>query len=300
MKFLHITNAVNVNKNRDLYYAQPITFETYRVAKNFIGENATIVQCSVQYAEDDEIIPEYISVLPNLVKSLRDFGDFKYKFPLINEILSSAYAYSNDVDYIIFSNVDIALKPYFYDSILRLIEKGHDAIIINRRSISDKFKSLEDLPLMWAEVGIQHPGWDCFVFKRILYPKFNFGNGVIGAVSSGRIILSNLMYHAKNPVELKNPNLTFHLGFSPTKTRQYSSKKWIKANLFNDEQLETILAGMVENASEKDLVWIHRRLDNLNNRRKRYYEGLHGAKRFPGYWGMKRVTNLFGYTKDPK
>ena len=294
MKYLHITSPVKVSKERDLYYAQPVTFETYKIAKEFSQSSLDIIQCTVQFSEDREIIPSHITILDDLKESIQDIGEFSFKYPFIKEILNSAFNYSVKFDYIIFSNVDISIMPYFYLSINKLIEMGHDAIIINRRSIIDTYKTIEDLPLMFAEVGHQHPGWDCFVFKRNLYPKLNFEDGVIGAVSSGRIIYDNLKFHAEKLIELTNSDLTFHLGFSPTTTRQYSDTNWIKTNMHNDNQLEKILNKMIDSANGKEEKWIGHRLEDLRIRRRKYNEGLFGAKRFFGYWGIKKIFNLLG------
>jgi hypothetical protein len=298
MKFVHITSPVKVSENRDLFFAQPITFETFRIAKEVASSSLYIKQCTVQFEEDREVVPEYISLLENLKTSIQDLGNFESKFPFIHEILNIAYQYSEGFDYMIYGNVDISLMPYFYNSIFEFIREGHDAIVINRRSITDKYRTKKDLPLMWAEVGETHPGWDCFVFKRNLYPKFNLGKGVIGAVSIGRILLYNLMFHSENFLELKHAHLTFHLGFSATSNRQYTDKNWIKANIHNDEQLEKILNEMILAANDKDLSWAHRELGDLCKRRKKYNEGLYGAKRFFGYWKLKKIISIFIRKKD--
>jgi hypothetical protein len=293
LKYLHITSPVKVSKERDLYYAQPVTFETYKIAKNFSQSSLDIKQCTIQFSEDREIVSSHITILDDLKESIQDLGEFTFKYPFIKEILDSAFNYSVEFDYIIFSNVDISIMPYFYSSIHKLIERGHDAVIINRRSIMDTYKQINDLPLMFAEVGDQHPGWDCFVLKRSLYPKLNFGKGVIGAVSSGRIIYYNLKFHAENLIELTNSHLTFHLGFSPTATRQYSDSNWIKANLHNDDELKKILNEMFGSANGKEKKWINQRLENLDIRRKKYFKGLLGEKRFLGYWRIKKIFKLF-------
>jgi len=291
MKLLHVTSPVKVSEDRELFYAQPVTFETFRIAKDFSSPPLSIEQCTVQFDEDREVVPAHIRDLGNLEESIQDIGEFAFKYPFINEILEISYKNSEGYDYLIYSHVDISLMPYFYDSIYEFIKKGYDAIVINRRSITDQYKTIIELPLMWAEMGAPHPGWDCFVFKRDLYPKLNLGKAVIGAVSFGRIMMYNLRYYSKQFFELKDSHLTFHLGFSPTKTKQYTEKNWIKANLHNDEQLEKILHQMIETADGKEIQWVYQELEELKRRRKKYHEGLHGAQRFPGYWKLKK---LFG------
>ena len=58
MKFVHLINPVKVKEDRDLFYAQPVTFETFKIAKNF--SHISIDQCSVQFEEDRETVLENI------------------------------------------------------------------------------------------------------------------------------------------------------------------------------------------------------------------------------------------------
>lgn len=232
-------------------------------------------------------------MLNDLKSSIQDIGDYAYKFPFIKEILDITYEASGEADYIIFSNPDIALMPYFYNTIKAYVDQGHDSIIVNRRSITDKYTSIENIPLMWAEVGEKHPGWDCFVFKREMYPKFRLKKGVIGAVGSGRILHSNLRFNSQNYVELKNADLTFHIGLSPTSTRQYIEKNWIKVNLHNDDQLQEILEEMIGSVNDGRVAWANNRLKIISIRKKKYHAGLYGVKRFRGYWFLKKIKALF-------
>ena len=290
---MHAISPVQVEKDRDLYYAQPVTFESFRIAKDFAIPALNINQCTVQYQEDRDIVPDYITVLDDITESIQDIGDFAFKYPFIKELLDVVYKNSAGFEYIIWGNPDISLMPFFYNTIFEYIREGHDAIIVNRRSIHDKYKSVDKISLMYAEAGVKHPGWDCFIFKRGLYPKFILKQGILGAVGSGRIIHSNLMFNAENFIELKNSHLTFHLGFSSTTTRQYSDKSWIKSNLHNDEQLKMILKEMISSSNGKDMTWAQKRLEDIQLRHRKYIEGLYGAKRFPGYWYLKKIRHFF-------
>lgn len=292
IRFAHIINPVKVSEDRDLYFAQPVTFESFKLAKEFAAAEVNVDHFTTQFEEDREIIPDHIKILDNLDRSIMDEGVFTYKLPFIKDILDRVYENSN-ADYMIYSDSDIALMPYFYTSVKKMIEDDYDAIIINRRDITADRKDLQDLPYMWAQVGCKHPGWDCYVFKRELYSNFNLGKTIVGAVGDGRVMQSNLMYHSKKFIELEDAHLTFHLGLSPRGTTQYSDHDWIKVNLHNDKQLEMILNEMIRSANGKDVKWVHRRLENIERRRKRYNEGLYGAKRYPGYWFLKKIKAPF-------
>jgi hypothetical protein len=135
----------------------------------------------------------------------------KRKLALIKDILDVLVESSN-ADYLIYTNVDIALQPFFYPVIGEIIGQGHDAFIINRRTIPGHYKNAEDIPLMYAEVGETHPGWDCFIFKRDLYPRFRLGQACIGTDWIGRMMIANMAVLAKRFKVFKDLQMTFHIG----------------------------------------------------------------------------------------
>jgi hypothetical protein len=120
--------------------------------------------------------------------------------------------------------VDIALQPHFYSEAARLIASGLDAFVINRRTISDRYTGIAELPEMYADRGSPHPGHDCFVFKRSLYPRFYLPDVCIGAPWCGKALLWNLAAHADHFALFTKLYLTFHVGDARrwnTKTDEY-------------------------------------------------------------------------------
>src|SRR5579859_690301 len=148
MKIAHIVNPVKVAPTSDLYVAQPITFETMRRAKSFASGQIEVELYTTQYPEDHEILPDGFTILPNLERSVLDFGHFDSprKLPVFADILERLYL-ATDSDYLVYTNVDIALMPHFYLSVAALL-KNHDGLVINRRSIADHYMSVDELPLM--------------------------------------------------------------------------------------------------------------------------------------------------------
>jgi hypothetical protein len=169
IKIAHIINPVKVTESSDLYNAQPITFKSIIDAKQYAATNIQIVLYTTQFEEDRDIIPTGFKLLSNLTKSILDINpNFKgKKLPLIKDIFEK-FNEVEDVDYLIYTNVDIALMPYFYDLVIDYINDGHDAIIINRRRLSKHYSSPNELHLMYADLGKSHPGFDCFIFKLLI------------------------------------------------------------------------------------------------------------------------------------
>lgn len=214
LKIAHIINPVVVKKSSDLFIAQPITFETMKIAREFARQYGVEVELySAQYPEDRAIVPEVFIQTPDLERSILDVHNFQSqrKLPLIKDILDRLDR-ASDADYFIYTNVDIAVMPNFYVAVAKSIEQGNDTLVINRRTISKTYSRVEDIPLMYAELGEKHPGYDCFVFPKKVYDRYNFENTCIGVASIGRSMMINLLWHAQNFQLIKDAHLTFHLG----------------------------------------------------------------------------------------
>jgi len=212
MRIIHIINPVKTSTDSDLYIAQPITFESLKIAKENYRND--VIQCSAQFSEDLSIIPDHIKITRNLKRSVADLGNdsLNRKLPLIKDILRRAYRISKKGDYCIYTNVDIALQPEFYNWVHHKINEGLDAFIINRRTISSHYKDPSELPLMYEESGSQHPGYDCFVFRRELIKKMILENVCIGAAYIGLALFLNIKLLSKNFIEFTDEYLTFHIG----------------------------------------------------------------------------------------
>jgi hypothetical protein len=214
VKFAHIINPVNAPANSELGIVQPITLESIRVAINFTENNPEVALYAVCYPEDRVMVPDYIKNLPPLQRSVQDVAKLSgnKKYPLITDVLNAVYEADN-ADYLIYTNMDIALMPGFYKALAQLIIEGnYDAMLVNRRGISAKYKSAEQLPLMYADMGSPHPGFDCFIFKRDLLPKLQLTNICLGVSFSEVALVHNFIAFAKNLKLIDDMHLTFHIG----------------------------------------------------------------------------------------
>ncbi|MCX6583932.1 MAG: hypothetical protein NT166_27465 [Candidatus Aminicenantes bacterium] len=214
LSIAHIINPVIVANTSDLSIAQPITFETMHLAREFAGNRVNVELYAVQYFDEERIpLPGSFIRTCDLSRSVPDVGVFlkKKNLPLIKDILDRLYE-SSSAEYMIYTNVDIALQPYFYQTVSHIIRQGYDAFIINRRTIPGKYKTLEEIPQMLAEIGEKHQGWDCFVFHRSLYPRFKLGTACIGSGWIGRVMITNMACFAKRFTVFEDLHLTFHIG----------------------------------------------------------------------------------------
>jgi len=232
MKIAHVINIFTPDYQSDLYIAQPITLESMHVAHDFASGKVDVTLYSANFKEDDNIIPDYFNKTNRLERSVLDVYKFEKqkKLPLIKDILTSLYN-ASDADYFIYTNNDIILQPFFYVGVKQIIDKGYDAFIINRRRIHSGFSNVDELPQIYAETGKKHPGFDCFVFKRDIFPKMQLGNICIGVPFIGVTLAHNLFCFARQFKLFDNLHLTAHIGMEIMGLR--NEYYWHNRNEFN-------------------------------------------------------------------
>jgi hypothetical protein len=144
-----------------------------------------------------------------------------------------------------------------------MIGCGFDSFIINRRSISKAHTTIEDIPLMFAEVGQSHMGYDCFVFKREDYERFNLGLTCVGAPYVGQVLLINQALTSHGFQVFHDQHVTFHLG----NDRVWSSRRFRDYALYNQREFKKIMDAQtpVQRAFLRKLL-ARNRLQGLWNR----------------------------------
>jgi hypothetical protein len=211
---LHVIHPGIVGPASDLFAAQPITFATMEIAREFAGAAVAVQVRAVLFRDEQEIpLPAAFVRLPRLERSIADLKPFrrKRKLALIRDILDAGIE-DSDADFVIYTNVDIALQPHFYLAAAAIIRQGHDAFVINRRTIPGTYSALADIPLMYAEIGDSHNGYDCFVFRREAAARFKLGRVHVGSAGIGRALLANQVATGGAFREFRDAHLTFHIG----------------------------------------------------------------------------------------
>ncbi|MCB0639826.1 MAG: hypothetical protein KDC54_24555 [Lewinella sp.] len=212
--FAHIINPVALPAGHELMVAQPITFASMRLAQaEARAEGMTVKLLTTQFPEDQGVIPADFTILPDLTRSVLDTGPFQRprKLPLIADILDRLEEHA-EAPYLIFTNVDIGLQPHFYRRVAEWLARGHDALIINRRRLPARYTSPAELPAIFADPGRPHPGFDCFVFHRRLFPYFRLDEICVGVPFIGVTLAHHLFAFAENCRLIGDEQLTFHLG----------------------------------------------------------------------------------------
>ena len=210
MKLGHIINTVKVEENPNLFSLQEITLKSMVDAKAYFKEGLVDL-FAIQKGGPLHSHPE-INSLPSLQQSVCDFLPNATKpLPLIQEILDAAKDHIS-CDYLIYTNCDIILTPHFYESVAYYLNKGHDALVINRQRVSIALDRTDDLPAIFADKGMVHPGFDCFVFSPDLLQSIDMDTICLGIPFIGVGLAHWIFSLSKNPLFMPDANLTRHIG----------------------------------------------------------------------------------------
>ena len=246
IKIAHIINPVKLPDDHELMKAQRVTFASMLRAKKHAKTEVEL--CTAQYPEDHSIISDGFVVLSDLDRSIQDLGEFKSskKLPLIDDIIQKAKD-ETQAEYVIYTNVDIAVMPHFYEAVVSYLNDGYDALIINRRRIRPDLNQVEDLPRIYSEVGKSHPGFDCFVIKKDLIEKFRLGRIMVGIPFIGVALAHNIFAHAENYRLLEKHHLTIHIGemVMPKRDKEFY--------LFNRKEFHQVYAELKPHLHSKKL-----------------------------------------------
>lgn len=214
----HIISPFNAPPGHEMAVVQPITFESMRRARNYAQDRVEVELFTAQFPEDSIVVPDDFTATPNLNRSVLDVGNFnsQRKLPLLKDIIDALYN-NSQAEYFVFTNTDIGVMPQFYVAIQEIIEEGHDAFIINRRRVSGKYDSVQQLDQIYSETGEMHNGYDCFVFKRSLCEQFILGEVCLGIPHVGNTLAHNLFCWSSNFRLFTHKHLTFHIGMDLVK-----------------------------------------------------------------------------------
>ena len=205
---VHIVNPFNAPKDRDIYWQQPITFKTMKVAKKF-AKGISIKHVAVVYPEDENMVPDFFDECFFLKRSTIGKFRIERKLPYLKDIIEKAY--SLDAKYIIYTNVDIGLTENFYNFVWEKIKNGTDGMSITRMNVQTET----------ILKGADHPGHDCFVFKNGM--EILWGDVCIGVPFVCQPVIFSMMKFSKNFEIIRGSGTTFHVGNDMIwKNRKYS------------------------------------------------------------------------------
>jgi hypothetical protein len=218
ISFSHIINPFPAPPESEHGRAARITFASLRNAVQEARRVGVSVEVrAVTLPGDERAIEAPATPTPHLSRTVQDVRKLQpvRPLPLIADILQKG-ATAAAGDYLVFSNMDIAVQPDFYPSLEQLIITRfcpNTPFVVFRRNISAEFTKVDQLPQMYVAHGDVAVGFDCFVFPQKYLAELDLGYTCIG---SGHF--DNLLYMALDAAsgfrmrQVANPRLTFHIG----------------------------------------------------------------------------------------
>jgi hypothetical protein len=243
----HIVNFYDSAGTEDR--TQELTADSMREAKQRVRKVRLIAVVS---RDQQQAIPRGFKGV-NLNRTVVDTAQFsKHRpLPLLFDILERGAAACRADSYLVFSNTDICLQPYFYGAVHSLITHGFDCLIINRRTVA----SIEDYGA-WTgfsalESGESHPGLDCFVFPTEWVGRFIRSNACVGVGYVMRSLLFNLVVLARRMLIMRDVHLTYHFGDD----RRWDTAEFEEYQDHNVAQARFIFDTLSVNPRHRKVLW---------------------------------------------
>jgi len=211
MRIRHVVNVVGASARRDLLDTQALTLETIDIARRLAPEHIEIEVVGVRFA-DEEQPADWLIDDWQLERSVLDVGTFQRqrRLPLLRDVLAPFDG--DDYDLGIYTNIDIALQPRFYELIAEIHRAGHDAFVINRRTVQSSNPDKINSAWLTHQVGAPHPGHDCFVFTPSVFAGADVDDACLGAPYVMRAFLYHMVLTATRFRDFTDLHATFHLG----------------------------------------------------------------------------------------
>lgn len=221
MNIYHVINPYQAGEETEAQLVQQKTIQSLLKACEF-SKYLLNVKLVFRVSNEDlayfkkKYDSEFI-LFSTLVRFSSDIGkgfNVKRDLPLLNDLACSESLEeigARDRDYVIITNMDICVQPFFYSELLQIITKGFDCFVINRRTVEKDLLG-KDLELAYTADGEQHIGHDCFIVPFYQLQKFRLKDHILGIGFVFRPFLLNCILHSENFHEFDDVYLTFHYG----------------------------------------------------------------------------------------
>ena len=266
MKLHHILNPYLVPLESEDNLVQKRTFESINLAreyaKDYIDINIIAKVDEKEVEQFEQQLPQnhlYVAKLNKLSEDLDKKFRVPRRLPLLNDLVSLPQPLSKNIDdddYLIFTNMDICVQPFFYAEVSQMIKRGFSCFVINRRTV-DKDLLNQPLANSFASDGDKHIGHDCFVLPAKLLQKFRLKEHILGIGFVFRPFLLNCIMHAENFHEFEDLYMTYHYGDDMTwKNDKYADylehNKQMMIDVFTDNLT------LIQNLPLEKQKWINK------------------------------------------
>ena len=235
-RLLHVCNPFQSAAGSAAQRLQELTYATMREAREFARVTAPaagpdVEFLAVAYPEDEAFARRFFDDFAPMGRSVLDVGTFATprKLPLLFDLLEPTQP--RRTEFVVFTNADICLMPSFYRAVGRLLDYGFDGLVINRRTMANYALDPGLAPIIAADYGLPHGGYDCFVFPWRLLEGFRRTSACVGAGGVMRSLIYNLVAGCERLLFLADVHLTYHIGRDRAWTRfqDYVDHNWREA-----------------------------------------------------------------------
>jgi hypothetical protein len=252
-RFVHLVNPFASPAGPSSDRVQAVSYESMRRARDFCPEIPVNLAAAVA-PEDRDCVPEAFELAGVLNRNVTDVATFAHPapLPLVFDVLEAGCAHARaladekgedaEAVYVVFTNVDIALLPHFYAAVGDIVSRGYETLTIFRRTIPPIDPDPANLATMYAEYGVTHDGFDCFVIPLSQFDRYVRSDACIGRGFVMRSLLYNMVANASKMAILRKAHLTFHLGDD----KDWKVPEFEDSNRFNVEQAKHVLVSLAE------------------------------------------------------
>lgn len=226
VSFTHVVNPFPAKPGSEHDIASRITFASLRSAvEKARAQGFRIEVRAVICPGDGAAIEAPVTSTRFLQRTVMDVAALtpKRPLPLITDLLTLG-ADGIESTHIIFTNIDIGVQKDFYLALSDLIENRfgpETPFIVYRRNVSDRYRTADDLPEIYADPGKLAYGHDCFVIPVQYVPDLDLGRCCIGAAHFDYLLSMALDRRSGFKMARVNDRaLTFHIGNAISWVRQ--------------------------------------------------------------------------------
>jgi hypothetical protein len=240
VKVSHLINTVGDSARADLREAQRITLESIDQARQVTGSQVEVEVRAARFP-DEPLPADWLVDAVKLTRSVIDVVPFPCdrRLPLLADILTGV---PSDSDLVVFTNIDIAVQPHFYELVADLHGRGYDAFTINRRTVMPRNGSSDSLAWFTTQPGAAHWGTDCFVFVPSIAPQIDVGQVCLGVGAMAKALLFNLRLLVHRFRVFADLHATFHVGDD----RVWRSAPFTDLTRHNDLEVCAVVRRLIE------------------------------------------------------
>jgi len=259
MKFFHIINPYQAPEDSEEKATQDKTIESlvnaYEYAREFVDVKL-VMKVDPEEADYFRLRFDYDFVEFSEIKLTSDMlgqnFNVERKLPVLSDLvdlteIEKSGGCNIDEDFVVFTNMDICVQPFFYTELAKNICAGFDCFVVNRRTV-DKSLLYKSLLESYASDGAKHIGHDCFVLPMRQLKEFYLKDHILGIGFVFRPFLLNCILNSNNFKEFDDAYLTFHFGDD----MEWKSDKYSDYLEHNRNMLIQVYEGLIDQINEID------------------------------------------------